>query len=71
MELSIVIPALNEERKIQRDVEAAANFLVESGLKGEIIIVDDGSTDNTAGAANNARIPSGIERMVIRHEKNN
>ncbi|GAH53825.1 unnamed protein product, partial [marine sediment metagenome] len=70
MELSIVIPALNEERKIGRDVEAAAAFLAAEGLSGEIIVVDDGSTDGTAAAAESAPVGAGIVRRVIRHERN-
>lgn len=49
--LSIVIPAYNERGKIGRDVEAAARFLRASNIDGEIIVVDDGSTDGTADAA--------------------
>ena len=48
MDLSIVIPAFEESRKIARDIKAAAEFLVANSLKGEIIVVDDGSQDNTA-----------------------
>ena len=48
MDLSIVIPALNEQEKITRDIRDAAIFLQSRNLDGEIIVVDDGSTDNTA-----------------------
>src|SRR5690348_15940232 len=50
-ELSIVIPAFNEAHKIALDVQAAGQFLAQQNLSGEIIISDDGSEDNTAGAA--------------------
>jgi len=44
MDISIVIPALNESGKICFDVEAAAIFLNKQGFLGEVIVVDDGST---------------------------
>ncbi|MBX3170858.1 MAG: glycosyltransferase [Candidatus Eremiobacteraeota bacterium] len=47
MDLSIVIPAYNEEHKISRDLEAALAFLDAYSLRGEILVVDDGSKDNT------------------------
>ena len=57
MDLSIVIPAYNEARKVARDVAAASEFLVRNNLAGEIIIASDGSTDDTAGVAE--RTPAG------------
>lgn len=49
--LSIVIPAFREGAKIARDLRAAAAFLQNAGLQGEIILVDDGSDDDTAAQA--------------------
>ncbi len=67
MDLSIVIPAFEESRKIARDVEAAAAFLKGEGLAGEIIVVDDGSRDDTAAAAKEADIPPDVHLNVIRY----
>ena len=66
MDLSIVIPAYNEAAKIARDVDAAARFLVDQRLAGEILVVDDGSQDDTAKVAEAVPVPSGVERKVIR-----
>jgi len=66
MDLSIVIPAYNEAAKIARDVEAAARFLVDQRLSGEILVVDDGSQDDTAKVAEAVPVPPGVERQVIR-----
>lgn len=70
MDISIVIPAFNEAKKIGRDVEAAAIFFKQSGFKGEVIVVDDGSGDGTAEAAGRPAIPPDVERRVIRLEEN-
>ena len=68
MDLSIVIPALDESKKIGRDVKEASEFLEGNGFSGEIIVVDDGSKDNTAEIAQNIDIASTIKRQVIRYE---
>jgi len=70
MHLSIVIPTLNEEQKISHDVEENARFLHENGISGEIIVVDDGSTDNTAKEAENVKIPPDIKLNVIHYTPN-
>lgn len=48
VDLSIVIPAYNEEARIGRAILAAKKYLRERAIKGEIIVVDDGSKDKTA-----------------------
>jgi len=68
MILSIVIPAFDEGKKISRDVLAAAEFIAEHRLMGEVIVVDDGSSDETATLAREVVIPSEVQRTVIRHD---
>lgn len=46
-ELSIVIAAYNEERRLPGTMERLFQFLKETGITYEIIIVDDGSRDRT------------------------
>jgi len=70
MNLSIVIPVFEESKKIGADIEAAAMFLKDNHLAGEIIVVDDGSRDNTAEVAKkpDTPIPQGISLKVIRYD---
>jgi len=70
MEISIVIPAFNEAGKIGRDMEAASTFLRENGFEGEVIIVDDGSSDDTAGEARRTGVAPPIRKIVLRQETN-
>lgn len=70
MDISIVIPAFNEAGKIGRDVEAAFTFLSENGFGGEVIVVDDGSSDDTAGEARRANVPPPLRKTVLRMESN-
>ena len=51
MDVSIVIPAFKESGKIGRDIAAADAFLRSRPDGGEIVLVDDGSPDDTAAAA--------------------
>ena len=47
-DLSIVIPAYNEENRIGATLDSIADFLAERDRDDEVIVVDDGSTDRTA-----------------------
>ena len=70
MDLSIVIPAYRESEKIAGDIRAAGAFLKRFELAGEVIVVDDGSDDDTAGVAGATESPEGVECRVLRHETN-
>lgn len=50
-DLSVVIPAFNQEDEIGAMVTATDQVIRQAGLDAEIIVVSDGSTDNTAAAA--------------------
>src|SRR5262245_53224188 len=67
--LSLVIPAWNEQDTIRQAIQEAEAALRATVSDFEIIVVDDGSTDNTAEivgayAAANTRV------RLIRHQHN-
>jgi glycosyltransferase involved in cell wall biosynthesis len=47
VELSIVMPCLNEAGTLEACIRKAARFLAGSGISGEIVIGDNGSTDGS------------------------
>jgi glycosyltransferase involved in cell wall biosynthesis len=62
--VSVVIPAYNEENGVAGVVQHVAAELAKTGLEYEIIIVDDGSTDDTA------RVAEETQAIVVRHSCN-
>ncbi len=69
MDLSIIIPAYEESKKIARDIREATEFLAHHQLTGQIIVVDDGSADGTDKVAQAAleHPPEGVSLEVIRY----
>jgi len=51
VELSVVIPCLNEVETIGRVVETAHAALRKEGLSGEVVVADNGSNDGSQAAA--------------------
>ncbi len=47
MELSIIMPCLNEAETLATCIEMAQRYLARSGVTGEIVIGDNGSTDGS------------------------
>lgn len=70
-EISIVIPAFEEEARLGDSVRRLLAFMSEINVHGELIVVDDGSKDATAETAKSAMsdFPH-ISSRVIRYEEN-
>jgi phenylacetate-CoA ligase len=48
LELSVIVPCLNEELNIPELADRILGVFQKGGFRGEVILVDDGSTDGTA-----------------------
>jgi dolichyl-phosphate beta-glucosyltransferase len=51
IELSVVIPAYNEEQRLGKTLQTVVAYLRQQPYPAEILVVDDGSQDGTAEAA--------------------
>jgi glycosyltransferase involved in cell wall biosynthesis len=69
--LSIVIPAYNEAIRLGNTLTAVVNYLRESWPNAEVIVVDDGSSDDTARIARAIFSDSGPLRTSVISYKSN
>lgn len=67
--LSVVVPAYNEAGNVEEVVEAVAQAFAALGVEGELVLVDDGSTDGTAEEAAAAAARHPFVR-VLTHRRN-
>lgn len=67
MHLSVVIPAYNEEKRIKPTLKKIVSYLEEKKWEYEIIVVDDGSQDQTSEIVNFLSFP---KIRLIRHPHN-
>lgn len=51
IEISVVMPCLNEEQSVGQCVAAAVTGLAKAGVHGEVVVVDNGSTDASVAVA--------------------
>jgi dolichyl-phosphate beta-glucosyltransferase len=63
-ELSIIIPAYNEEQRISTTLRSVCDYLDASAISAELIVVDDGSTDETVSVVENNRPPNYELRLL-------
>jgi dolichyl-phosphate beta-glucosyltransferase len=68
-DLSVVIPAFNEQTRLPPTVRAVEKYLRESNRRSELVIVDDGSSDQTAETVDEM-IREGLRLHLLRHDQN-
>jgi len=64
MKISIIIPAFNEETAIGEVIDDIQQVLEKEKIEGEVVVVDDGSSDRTAEIAAKRNV------TLIRHPQN-
>jgi dolichyl-phosphate beta-glucosyltransferase len=67
IELSVIVPAYNEERRLAPGLRQALEYLARRGEPYELLVVDDGSRDATSQVAESF---AGQGVRVVRHERN-
>ena len=70
MFLSIVIPAYNEEKRLQSTLEKIYSYLKNKDYEYEIIVIDDGSSDRTARVALDSDLNKTGKLALLNNEKN-
>jgi glycosyltransferase involved in cell wall biosynthesis len=65
--LSVIYPCFNEEGNIYRIPRELVPELDKLGMEYEILLIDDGSSDNTAAFAEGLNLP---RLKIIKHEQN-
>lgn len=64
LELTILMPCLNEAETLEVCIKKARTFLENSGIKGEILIADNGSTDGSVEIAQ--RCGARVEHVPVK-----
>jgi len=62
--ISVIIPMFNEEENVENTTQRVADTLSTMGDNWEIVIVNDGSTDNTLEIAQNVASKDSRIRVV-------
>lgn len=69
MKLSVIIPAYNEEKRLPKTIISIDDYLKRQNYDYEILIVSDGSKDNTVNVANNLK--ESIKQLRVIDNKEN
>jgi glycosyltransferase involved in cell wall biosynthesis len=68
LQVSLVIPAYNEERRLPETLSRVVKFLHSQEFAWEVVIADDGSTDRTAAiVADSSRTQPNLHLLSLEH----
>lgn len=67
---SVVIPAFNEEERIGQTLELTLEYLQTNAPESELIVVNDGSTDQTSDVCEYALANARIPRQLLENSPN-
>ena len=67
--LSVIVPALNEEKNIEAAIDNSLSALREENIQGEVIVINDGSTDSTPLLVKKKMEGNSSAVRMITHEK--
>lgn len=70
MYLSVIIPAYNEEKNILINLEKLYSYLSNKNYEYEVILVDDGSRDNTVNLALKSTLNK-LNRLILLQNESN
>lgn len=70
LDLSIVIPAYNEEALIVNTLESLRSYMAARAERYEIVVVDDGSLDGTVACIQKWQKNSGADLQLLVNQKN-
>jgi dolichol-phosphate mannosyltransferase len=67
-DLTVIVPTFNEEANIAAIVEAVNGIFLQSGIRGEVLVVDDDSKDRTIGIVQGIAGESENVRLIVREK---
>jgi dolichyl-phosphate beta-glucosyltransferase len=70
-DISIIIPAFNEEDRLEASIVEVLSYVKDTNLDAEVIVVDDGSSDKTSEITKSVFSRSqNVKTLLINYDKN-
>jgi len=67
-QISVIMPALNEEKAIEGAVRNTLSAFQRNSIQGEVVVINDGSTDNTPKIVNSLMSEHGDVIALVNHD---
>lgn len=69
-EISIIIPAFEESERLVESLPKVCHYVLDAGMNAEVIVVDDGSADDTAAVAEAELTKFSVPSRVVSYSEN-